>query len=453
MSEPHCVEFVEKMREYFNSGQTLPLAHRAAALRRLRAEMIRHEQELCDAVEADFGRSNFDTLTCELMQVKEEIDTALDNLKDWATPRLASEGIWNVPAKAMVCPEPRGVVLILSPWNYPILLALAPLVGAIAAGNCVMLRPSQRTANTARALERLLRAVFLPCYVSVAMGNHALSERLLQERFDLIFFTGSTEVGKRVMKAAARHLTPVVLELGGKSPCIVDETADISTAARRIVWGKLLNAGQTCVAPDYLLVQRNVADPLVKALCREMKAQGNFLPNIITTEHAARLKALIEQEQVVYGGTVDVENRRVEPTIFYPVSPDSPCMADELFGPVLPIIVYDTLEQAIALIRSREKPLALYHFSKDRRAVKAVLQKTSAGGGCVNDTVLHVASAGLPFGGVGMSGMGRYHGKASFDTFSNPRGLLIKPARLELPLRYSPHSKLVCAAVSALFHR
>ena len=445
------------MREYFDRGQTLELGRRAAALRRLRAELIAREAELCEAVSADFGRSAFDTVTCELMQVQEEIDTALRNLAHWAAPQKAEGGLWNLPSCAAVCPQPRGVVLILSPWNYPILLALAPLVGAVAAGNCVLLRPSQRTANTARALEGLLRASFPAGWAAAVLGGHAVSDRLLTGRFDLIFFTGSAPVGRRVMRAAAEHLTPVVLELGGKSPCIVDETAEIESAARRIVWGKFLNAGQTCVAPDYLLVQRPAADRLAEALCREIGRMGydrpGALPQIITEEHTRRIAALIAGERVIAGGGVFPQERRLEPTLLYPVSPDAPCMCEEIFGPVLPVLVCDTLDEAVALIRSREQPLALYHFSRDPARIRRVLRGTSAGGGCVNDVILHAASAGLPFGGVGMSGMGRYHGKASFDLFSNPRSLLLKPARLELPLRYPPHSAWKERAVSALFRR
>ena len=442
------------MRGYFQDGKTLPLPRRMAALRKLRAGLDKWQEPLCRAVAADFGRSAFDTISCELLQVREEIDLALDQLRDWAAPRRARAGRWNFPALAAVVPQPRGVVLILSPWNYPILLSLVPIVGAVAAGNCVVLRPSQRTTHTADALSGLLQDCFPPRWVSVAAGGHDLSDQLLSLRFDLIFFTGSAPVGRQVMQAAARYLTPVVLELGGKSPCIVDETADLDAAARRIAWGKFLNAGQTCVAPDYLLVQRKVADRLVEALCREINQRGygdkQTLPQIITPAHTRRLASLLLGEKAVIGGGFSLPDRRIEPTILYPVSPDAPCMQEEIFGPILPVIVYDTPQEVIELIRRGEHPLALYHFSRNPAMIRRFLREIPAGGSCINDVVLQVASAGLPFGGVGGSGMGRYHGKASFDTFSHLRSVLLKPASAELPLRYPPHSAITERMIRSL---
>lgn len=436
----------EAQRAYFQSGATLPLPARRTALRRLKAALRRREGTLCDALYADFGKCAFDAYTTELLMVEEEIDLALRRLGDWAAPRRAPAGLINLPACALVHPEPLGTVLVLSPWNYPILLALSPLVGALAAGNCAVLRPSTRTARTCEALCALLEDIFPPELVLPVRGGHDVGDRLLSLPFDLIFFTGGAETGKRVMRAAAEHLTPVVLELGGKSPCIVDCSADLRRAARRIVWAKLINAGQTCVAPDYLLVDRAVAEPLLWEMKRwvarlyyvEGRLCENF-PQIITAERLDRLAALLEGEEIFLGGEVDRAGRRLSPTILYPVAPDAPCMQEELFGPVMPVIPYGSLDEALSLIAGRPKPLALYHFSRDRAAIRRVLRETTAGGGCVNDAVMQVSSAGLPFGGVGMSGMGRYHGRASFDTFSNLRGVLHKSSRWELPLKYPPH--------------
>lgn len=451
---------LEPMRDYFGRGQTLPVTARRAALLRLKSALHHYEQALYNAVKKDFGRCAFDSWSCEFLMLQEELALALNSLAHWAAPRPVSVGVINAPAKAAVRPEPLGTVLILSPWNYPALLALAPLIGAVAAGNCAVLKPSSNTPHTSALLSRIIKAAFDPRHVAVLTGDHSVSDALLNERFDLIFFTGSPAVGQRVMQAAARHLTPVILELGGKSPCIVDETAALPQAARRIAWGKFLNAGQTCVAPDYLLVQKSVAPHFVLELKRSIKKLyypcGKLTadwPRIITPRHTERLAGLLKGERIVFGGGFDIDKRRFEPTLLFPVSPQSPCMQQELFGPILPIVAYDSLDDAIGLIRKGEKPLALYHFSTDKRAIARVLSQTSAGGGCVNDVAMHVSSPLLPFGGVGMSGMGRYHGKASFDAFSNLRSVLVKPPLLELPLRYPPHFKGKLFAAKAMLSK
>lgn len=446
--QENLTALLEPMRGYFGRGQTLPVAARGAALLRLKSALHHHEQALYDAVIKDFGRCAFDSWSCEFLMLQEELALAIHSLTRWAAPRPVNAGVINVPAQAAVRPEPLGTVLILSPWNYPALLALAPLIGAVGAGNCAVLKPSSNTPHTSVLLARIVEAAFDPRHVTVLTGDHNVSDALLNERFDLIFFTGSPAVGRRVMQAAARHLTPVILELGGKSPCIVDETAALPQTAKRIAWGKFLNAGQTCVAPDYLLVQKSVAPHLVLELKRSLKKLyypcGKLTPDwplIITPQHTERLAGLLKGERIVFGGGFDIDKRLFEPTLLFPVSPQAPCMRQELFGPILPIVVYDSLDEAIGLIRRGEKPLALYHFSTDKRAIARVLSQTSAGGGCVNDVVMHVSSPRLPFGGVGMSGMGRYHGKASFEAFSNLRSVLIKSPVLELPLRYPPHFK------------
>lgn len=448
MAQENLTALLGDMRAYFGRGLTLSVALRKTALLRLKTALCQHEQALYDAVKKDFGRCAFDSWSCEFLMLQEELTLAVSALERWAAARPVNAGVINAPARAFVQPEPLGTVLILSPWNYPVLLALSPLIGAVGAGNCAVLKPSSNTPHTSALIARIVRAAFDPRHVTVLTGGRDVSNALLNERFDLIFFTGSPAVGRRVMRAAARHLTPVILELGGKSPCIVDETAALGQAARRIAWGKFLNAGQTCVAPDYLLVQKGIAPRFVSELKRSVKRLyypgGRLIsdwPRIITPQHTERLAGLLKGERVVFGGGFDMAKRLIEPTLLFPVSPQAPCMRQELFGPILPIVAYDTLDEAIGLIRNGEKPLALYHFSTDKKAIARVLSQTSAGGGCVNDVVMHVSSPLLPFGGVGMSGMGRYHGKASFDAFSNPRSVLIKSPVCELPLRYPPHFK------------
>lgn len=451
---------LEPMRGYFGRGLTLPVTARRAALLRLKSVLLHHEQALYDAVKKDFGRCAFDSWSCEFLMLQEELVLAINSLVHWAAARPVNTGVINAPARAAVHPEPLGTVLILSPWNYPALLALAPLIGAVGAGNCAVLKPSSNTPRTSALLARIIKAAFDPHHVTVLTGDQSVSDALLNERFDLIFFTGSPAVGRRVMQAAARNLTPVILELGGKSPCIIDETAALPQAAKRIAWGKFLNAGQICVAPDYLLVQKNVAPHLVVELKRSIKKMyypcGRLTadwPRIITPQHTERLAGLLKGERIVFGGGFDIAERSFEPTLLFPVSPQAPCMQQELFGPILPIVVYDSLDEAIDLIRRGEKPLALYHFSTDKRAIARVLSQTSAGGGCVNDVVMHVSSPQLPFGGVGMSGMGRYHGRASFDAFSNLRSVLVKSATFELPLRYPPHFKGKLFAAKAMLSK
>lgn len=460
MAQGNYSGLLAEMQNYFGRGLTKPVSARKAALLRLKSALQNSEQAFYDAVKKDFGRCAFDSWSCEFLMIQEELALAVRSLEHWAAMRPVDAGVINAPARAMIHPEPLGKVLVLSPWNYPALLALAPLIGAVGAGNCAVLKPSSNTPHTSALLGRIVKAAFDPRHVTVLTGGHTVSDALLNERFDLIFFTGSPAVGRRVMQAAARHLTPVILELGGKSPCIVDETAALPQAAKRIAWGKFLNAGQTCVAPDYLLVQKSVAPHLVLELKRSIKRlyypDGKLTadwPNIITPQHTARLATLLKHERIAFGGGFNIKMRLFEPTLLFPVSAKAPCMQQELFGPVLPIVVYDSLDEAISLIRKGEKPLALYHFSTDKKAIARVLSQTSAGGGCVNDVVMHVSSPRLPFGGVGMSGMGRYHGKASFDAFSNPRSVLIKSPHLELPLRYPPHFKGKLFAAKALLSK
>lgn len=441
-------ELLNRLKAYFSSGQTLEIEIRLLYLKKLKAAVLRHEQDILDALYEDFGKCAFDTFSTEVFQVLEEIDAFLRHLKGWTRPKRVFPGAVHFPAVGRIYKQPYGVVLVISPWNYPFMLAMAPLVGAVAAGNCVILKPSAQTPRTAEVIEMIVKETFPSDYVSVCCGGHEQSDRLLALPFDFIFFTGSPGVGKHIMKCAAEHLTPVVLELGGKSPCIVDATADLDKAAKRIVWGKFINAGQTCVAPDYLLVQQSVKAELIARMkhyietfyYQDGKLSDDF-PRIISERHFERLSALQNCGKVVCGGTFDRESLRIAPAILEGVSPDSAVMEEEVFGPLLSVMEYETLDQAIAFVSARPKPLALYYFSRDRRSIRQMLKYTSSGGGCINDTIMHVASEKLPFGGVGNSGMGKYHGRYSFDTFSNTRSILHKSPKREIGLKYPPHEK------------
>ena len=439
-------ELLARMRAFYRSGATRPIAARVAALRRLKQAIREAEPAIRAAMYGDFGKCGFDAFATELLMVYEEIDAAVKGLRRWSRPRRVAPGLVNFPARARVIPEPLGTALILSPWNYPFLLAVGPLVGAVAAGNCVVLKPSAKTPRTATEISRILGKCFPGEWVSACQGGHDLSDALLAQRFDLIFFTGSAAVGRRVLERAAQHLTPVILELGGKSPCIVDASADPERAARRIAWGKFTNAGQTCVAPDYVLAHRSVLQPLVTALCRQVQSRyydGEGLspdyPRIITADNYDRLMSYLAAGRAACGGWGERESLRIAPTILIDVKPDSAVMLEEIFGPILPVLPFDALDEALAFVNERPKPLALYAFGEDQRVVARILAQTSSGGGCVNDTLMHIAAPSLPFGGVGESGMGKYHGRYSFDAFSNLRCVLFKGKR-ELSLRYPPHA-------------
>lgn len=426
----------------------LGMSDRINYLKALKKEVVAREKQILEAIKQDFGKCDFDSYSTEVLMVIEEIDEAVKNMKQWAKPRRVSTGMINFPSKGRIYPEPLGRVLIISPWNYPFMLAVAPLIGAIAAGNQVVLKPSSQTIHTSEVLVALMQAVFPEEVVKVVEGDYRVSDGLLEEQFDLIFFTGSPSIGKKIMAKAAEHLTPVVLELGGKSPTIVDETAAIEKAAKRIVWGKFINAGQTCVAPDYVVVHRSVAQQLMEAMKRYIQTfyyihdeLSDDYPQIINQKHYERLMALVESDKVYCGGIGQEALCKIHPTIMEDVSWHSQIMMDEIFGPILPVIVYDQLDEVIQEINSRPKPLAFYIFSQNKRTQRYILEHTTSGGGCINDTVMHVSSKKMPFGGVGNSGMGRYHGKMSFETFSNMRAILHKSSKWELSLKYPPHKQ------------
>jgi len=435
----------QRQRAYFQTGATRSLEFRRAQLERLAAALERHEAALLEALRADLGKSPFQGYATELGLVQMEIRHALRNLRRWVAPRRRRTPWFVAPARGWVQFEPFGVALILGPWNYPVQLLISPLVSAIAAGNCVMLKPSELAPRTATTITELIGDCFDDQFVTVMNGAAEVAEALLRERFDKIFFTGSTRVGRLVMAAAARHLTPVTLELGGKCPAIVCDDAPVELAARRIAWGKFMNAGQTCVAPDFVLVQRGVRETLVAALKKSLQESYGDDParcedygRIVNQAHFERLVSYLRDGKLVHGGAYEAKNLFLSPTILTDVSPDSRVMQEEIFGPILPVLEFDKLDDALALLRGRPTPLAVYLFTRDRATEARVLAEARSGGACVNDVVSHMVGAGLPFGGLGESGLGAYHGRAGFDGFSHQRAVVRRATWLDLPFRYPP---------------
>ena len=436
-------DILERQRNFFASGKTRSVEFRLDVLRRLRQSILAHEADIAAALRADLNKSVFDSYVTETGLVLLEISHTLRHLHRWAKPQRAKTALLHFGASSMLYPEPHGLTLVMSPWNYPFMLALAPLVGAIAAGNCAVVKPSELSPETSKITAEIIREVFPPEYVAVVEGGVKESQELLANPFDYIFFTGSTPVGKVVMEAAAKHLTPVTLELGGKSPGIVHRDANLQIAARRIAWGKFLNAGQTCVAPDYLLVHDDVFEPFLTHLREAIKDlySGDPLlnpdfPRIVNRRHFDRLTNLLMSGRVVIGGRRDEDRLRIEPTVLDGVDWTSPVMQEEIFGPVLPLLRYRDVDAMLATVRSQAKPLSLYLFTSDRHLEARAMKEIPFGGGCVNDAVLHLASPYLPFGGTGQSGMGAYHGKYSFDTFTHYKGVLRQTTRFDLPMRY-----------------
>lgn len=437
---------LEKQRRFFMSGATRPLAFRRDALKRLQQAMREREKQLADALHADLGKSAAESYMCEIGLCLSSVREAINHLRRWAAPKRVSVPLAQFPASARIIPEPYGVALIISPWNYPMLLSIDPLISALAAGNCCVLRFSRNAPRTAAALTELLSDVFPQEYVTVVGGGTDTAAQLLALPFDTMFFTGSPNVGKQVMQAAAANLVPVTLELGGKSPCIVDDTANIPLAARRIAFGKTLNAGQTCVAPDYLLIHRRVKEQFaaeyaiaVREMFGERPADNLNFAHIVNERHFRRLQGLLQGAHICFGGAVNAETLRIEPTLLDDVDPDSsPCMQEEIFGPILPMMSFDSLDEVEHFVQARPKPLACYIFTSDRRTEQRLLTSISSGGVCINDTIMHLAVPNLPFGGVGQSGMGAYHGATGFNTFSHAKGTLRRFTFLDFPFRYAP---------------
>ena len=436
-------ELVEKQREFYNSGVTLDYKFRMDALYKLRKSIMDNKQLVMDSFIEDFNKSNFDVLTTEYALVIQEIDYMTKHLKHLMKKKRVRTDIINFSSHGLIVPHPYGVVLIMSPWNYPFQLALSPLVAAIAAGNTAVVKPSNYSPKVSLAISRVL-SVFSDNYVTTILGGRDKNQDLLDQKWDYIFFTGGKKVGSIVMQKASANLTPISLELGSKSPCIVTESADLDKAAKRIVWGKFLNAGQTCIAPDYLLVNRNVNAALKEKLIAKIKLFyynnniiSNDFPYIINDKHLNRLKGLLDQDKVVFGGAVN--NRLMEPTLMENVTFNDPIMQEEIFGPILPIIVYDKAEEIADKINSFPHPLAFYLFSNDKAEINYFLKRCTFGGGCINDTIMHLTNTNLPFGGVGESGMGCYHGVESFNTFTHYKSVLVK-GKVEVNIKYPPYT-------------
>ena len=436
---------VASQRRFLRSEATLDIDYRLAALRRLRRAIVEHEHELTEALYLDLHKSYEEAYLTEISIVLGEIDNFLKNLPRWAAPSKKHTPLKLFPSRSAVLTEPLGLALIIAPWNYPVQLLLNPLVGAIAAGCTAVLKPSPYVPHVAEALEQLVQGVFDEEYVAVVQGHREVNTALLAERYDVIFFTGSPELGRIVMRAASDNLTPVILELGGKSPVIVDCTADVKLAAKRVAWGKTLNAGQTCIAPDYLLIHRDVRAQFVEAYRRalgelhgEDARQSQHYVRMVSDRAFERVASYLKEGRVVVGGAVDAAERYIEPTLLADVAPDAAVLREEIFGPILPMIEIDSVDDAVDYILEREKPLALYVFA-DEGVAKRVVRRTSSGGACINDVIMHIANENLPFGGVGNSGMGRYHGRDSLYAFSHRRSVLSSPTWLDLPFRYMPY--------------
>ena len=437
-------EIVESEKHFFRTGVTRGVDFRIDMLKKFRKAIIENDELISAALKADLNKQPFESYMCETGLLLEEINFHIKHLKKWSKTRRVKSGIGQLPGRSYICPEPYGVVLIMAPWNYPVQLCLMPLVGAISAGNCAIVKPSAYAPESSRVISKLIESAFPTGFVTAVEGGRDANKALLDEPFDYIFFTGSVAVGKTVMEAAAKRLTPVTLELGGKSPIIVDETANLPLAARRIAFGKVLNAGQTCVAPDYLMIEKSVEAPFIEEY---KKALASFFPEgdmsgmvrIINDKHFERVCNILDNSgSIAIGGVRDAETRFIEPAVLTDVPIDSPAMQQEIFGPVLPVLPYEKLDDCIDFIRSRPKPLALYIFSENKMNQEKVLNSCSFGGGCINDTVIHLASSHMSFGGVGESGMGSYHGKKSFDTFTHYRSVL-KQGKLDVKLRYFPY--------------
>ncbi|EAW34346.1 aldehyde dehydrogenase [Lyngbya sp. PCC 8106] len=445
MAESLQVEkLIQQQRQFFATGQTKNVNFRREQLQRLKQAIIDHQGDIIDGVKADLNRPEFEAYF-EIASVS-EVNYAIKHLKSWTKPKRVWASIDQFPSTAQICPEPLGVVLIIGPWNYPFQLMISPLVGAMAAGNCAILKPSEIAANTSKVVANIIQETFDPAYVAAVEGGVETSQALLTQKFDHIFFTGGTKIGQIVMEAAAKNLTPVTLELGGKSPCVVESDVQLDYTAKRIAWGKFINAGQTCIAPDYLLVKREIKNDLLEKIKENIQAFYGENPEkspdycrIISPRQFNRLADFLQNGKVIIGGQTNPEDQYIAPTVLDQVSWDDPVMQEEIFGPILPVLEYNDLGEAISQINARPKPLALYFFSKDKAKQQQVLQNTSSGGVCLNDTVMQVGVTNLPFGGVGDSGIGSYHGKASFDTFSHYKSVLKKFFWLDLNWRYAPY--------------
>jgi len=437
---------VEKQRAFFNSHKTKDINFRLESLRKLRKAVIENEENILDALNKDLRKPKFEAYAAEVGLFLEEIRGHIKKLKKWAKPKKVKTPFLHFPAKSYIYPEPYGVVLIIAPWNYPFLLLMIPLIGAISAGNCVVLKPADYSKNTSNIIEKIIKSVFPPEYITVFKGGRDVNKALLEEKYDYICFTGSPYLGRIVMEKASKNLTPITLELGGKSPCIVDKDVDIDLTARRIAWGKYLNAGQTCICPDYLFVHKDVRDDLIESLKKyinkfygENKKESNDFCRIINEKHFDRLLNLMKKGEICIGGSGNKKDKYIEPTIIKNIKPADPIMQEEIFGPIIPIMDFTDINEVIDYIISNPKPLAFYYFTKDNKKQEELIRKVPFGGGSINDTLVHASTPYLPFGGVGNSGMGSYHGKSTFDTFTHYKSVLKKSTKIDVPVRYPPY--------------
>ena len=460
MTSEEIQSLLEKQRAYYRSGATIPVKFRVDQLRKLYETVKKYQNEINDALKSDLGKSHYEGFMCESGLVLTEISYVIKHTRKFAKRKTVATPLAQFHSHSYKQPVPYGNTLIMSPWNYPFLLTLDPLADAIAAGNTVVVKPSAYSPATSKIVEKIIKECFSPEYVAVVTGGRAENQALLDQKFDFIFFTGSQAVGKEVLRRAAEHLTPAVLELGGKSPCIVDASANIGLAAKRIVWGKYLNCGQTCVAPDYILCERSVKDEFVKAACDEIKKQYGDAPlknedygKIINEKHFARLCGLIDENKVVIGGNTNPDTCQIAPTVMDNVTYDDAVMGEEIFGPIMPILSFDDFDAVVEELKTKDKPLALYLFTSNKKHMKRVTSELSYGGGCINDVVIHLATSNMGFGGVGESGMGAYHGKDGFDAFSHDKSIVDKKTWLDLPMRYQPFKSQLYKKLLHIFLR
>ena len=443
-SEAAIESIVQLQRSFFKTHVTKSLNFRIENLKKFKSAILRDETKITEALWLDLHKSREEAYLTEISIVLGEINNHLKHLKGWAKPRRVRTPIHLLPSSSRILHEPLGTALVIAPWNYPFQLLLNPLVGAISSGCCAVLKPSPYTPHIAKVMEDLVTEIFDPSYIAVTQGGRVVNKLLLEQRFDVIFFTGSPFLGKIVMKAAAQYLTPVILELGGKSPCIVDAGANLDLAARRIAWGKCINAGQTCIAPDYLFVHHSVKERLISKIASSIEEmygkdikQSKYFPRIVNEQAMERLQKLMVHGKIIYGGEVDADQKFISPTIIGDIEPGFPVMQEEIFGPILPVLAFEQIDSVIDFVNSNEKPLAFYYFGTNK-AAKDLLKKTTSGGGCINDTLIHIANHHLPFGGVGNSGMNSYHGYNSFLAFSHARAIVLSPTWIDLPFKYPP---------------
>ena len=458
MTAQEIAFILEEQRKFFLSGETLPIKFRKQMLKKLYASVVFHKEEILSALTSDLGKSDFEGFMCEVGLSLTEISYMIKNVKKFAKEKTVVTPLAQFASRSYKKPCPYGNTLIMSPWNYPFLLSIEPLANAIAAGNTAILKPSAYSPATSNIIEKILSECFEKKFVAVVTGGRQENAALLEQKFDFVFFTGSQAVGKEVLRHTAENLTPAILELGGKSPCIIDSSAKIRLAAKRVVFGKYLNCGQTCVAPDYILCHKDIKDEFVKEVKIQIEKQygKNPLENsdygkIINQKHFERVSSLINAEKIVHGGKTNPQTQQIEPTVLDNVTWDDAVMQEEIFGPIMPILTYENLDQVIADLQKKQKPLALYFFSQNKNNIKAVTEKVSYGGGCINDTIIHLATSEMGFGGVGESGMGSYHGKTGFDAFSHTKSIVDKKTWMDLPMRYQPYDRKINGKLLKMF--